>query len=128
MWAYYLSAENTLSVRNLEYSWAGFSDAANIEELAPYHGKFFEVILNVYDTKAKEFANDFYQYLLPTFAEPEELISKLNALQKGLHEKYVFLNKYIFESVDDIKRKQRAHACFMRRAPLAIAATVAKTA
>ncbi|KAL4494534.1 hypothetical protein ABPG72_004436 [Tetrahymena utriculariae] len=119
LWNFYFSAENTLSVRNLEYSWSGFNSSFNHEELEPYFEKFFEKILHVYDNKPKEFANDFYQYLLPNTEDYAKLISRLENLLSNLNEKYVFLQRYIKESIDDCQRKQRTHNCFRSRAPLA---------
>lgn len=108
-------------MRNLQYSWDGFNTTFDNEELVPYFDKFFDVILNVYETKSKEFANSFYDNILPVHADQEKLIQRLDALQEGLDEKYVFLTRNIKESIDDIKRKQRAYACFLARAPLALA-------
>lgn len=69
LWNFYFSPENTLSVRNLQYSWDGFNTSFNKEELEPYFDKFFNVILNVYETKSKEFANSFYENILPVSSD-----------------------------------------------------------
>jgi len=105
----------------LEYSWSGFNSTFSPEDLEPYFEKYFDVLLTVYDTKSKEFANNFYHYLLSHTEDFGRLISRLEKLQEGLSEKYVFLQKNIKESIDDCLRKKAAHECFKRRAPLCLA-------
>ncbi|EGR28494.1 hypothetical protein IMG5_174220 [Ichthyophthirius multifiliis] len=119
LWNSYINYDGKTSLRRIQFSWSGFSQTFNPDELEPYYQKFFDSVIVIHSKQNKEYANDFYQYLFPVSEDWDRLIKSLNQLKSGLSDKYVHLHRHINESIDDINRKQKNHQCFMQRASLA---------
>lgn len=46
-------------------SMMGFNSTSKAEELEPFHDKFFDVIIQIFETKSTDFAKTFYDCLFP---------------------------------------------------------------
>lgn len=44
LWNSYFGPNKAMSLRHLQYSWSGFNNDENVDEVSPYWNKWFEVI------------------------------------------------------------------------------------
>lgn len=82
------------------------------ENLEAYREKWFTDILNLYATSIPEYANVVYDNLQPVTDDLDWLLNKFNQLLADAPTSAVFFQKRIKETIDLIKRKQRAYDCF----------------
>lgn len=49
LWKLYFTKDNSLSLRQMEYSWMGFNHSeADEEEMKPFHDRFFAEIKDIF--------------------------------------------------------------------------------
>lgn len=112
LWEYFLNKEesNKQSVQRVADIMAGFNSRKHYDELLQYKDKFFECILDVFETRSKEYAKTFFTYLFPISDDLEELIKKATEVEKKA--KSDILLKQIKEETDIMERRLRAYKIF----------------
>jgi len=75
------SAEpNRLNVKQLEASAKHFYSLENLKQTQRFGDQFFQVVENVFETQSRDFAQNFFTYLCPTFLRREVDLARYKEL------------------------------------------------
>jgi aminopeptidase N len=85
---------------------SGFNWFEQREVLEPYVDRFFNNVSDVFRSKDKEFASDFFRFLSPAYRVEKEMVSRAEKLLADGQESPV-LTRMLKEFVDDMTRAIR---------------------
>jgi aminopeptidase N len=83
---------------------SGFGWSEQRVLLEPYVEKFFAALPNVFRTKDKEFASDYFRSLFPGYRVERDLLAKSEAVLAGYGEELPVLARMVKEANDDLQR------------------------
>ncbi|MBK8558871.1 aminopeptidase N [Candidatus Amarobacter glycogenicus] len=86
---------------------SGFNWAEQREVLEPYVEAYFGALPNVFRTKDKEFASDYFRALFPGYRVERELLSQSEAVLAGYGDELPVLARMVREANDDLLRAIR---------------------
>ena len=86
---------------------SGFSWAEPREVFEPYVEAYFGALPNVFRTKDKEFASDYFRALFPGYRVERELLSQSEAVLAGYGDELPVLARMVREANDDLLRAIR---------------------
>ena len=110
-WEAILNKDNKDSVRLITQSMKGFNNERL--ELKAYHDLFFNLVVDVFRTRNKEFSKAFFDYLFPISDDFDYLIAQLESLLNKCGDvELLTLHKMVQESLDNTERRFKACECF----------------
>jgi aminopeptidase N len=86
---------------------SGFSWSEQRALLEPYVEKFFAAIPNIFRSKDKEFASDYFKSLFPGYRVERDILEKSEAVLAGYGDELPVLARTIREANDDLLRSIR---------------------
>jgi aminopeptidase N len=90
-----------------EAAMMGFNWAHQRELLAPYVGRFFDEVPEVFRNRDKEFATDFYRFLAPAYRVDRETLARGERLVASIGDELPVLVRTAREANDDLLRAIR---------------------
>ncbi|CAK86275.1 unnamed protein product (macronuclear) [Paramecium tetraurelia] len=119
LWQRFVDPENKESVKLIAESMAGFNNERRYLSLEPYQEKFFEVIVQIFQTRSNDFSKTFFDYLFPITDDLASLCNKIEKLRTTVPENLITLKMQVDKSLDSIKRQVKQFECFCNQAKLA---------
>jgi aminopeptidase N len=83
---------------------SGFNWSEQAKLLEPYVEKFFASLPNVYRTKDKEFASDYFRSLFPGYRVERDILARSEAVLEAYGEELPVLARTVKEANDDLSR------------------------
>jgi len=83
---------------------SGFNWSEQAKLLEPYVEKFFASLPNVYRTKDKEFASDYFRSLFPGYRVERDILARSEAVLEAYGEELPVLARTVKEANDDLLR------------------------
>ena len=108
LWNSYFDPEIRESVHSMGDSMRGFNDDSRLEELKEYHNQFFEKIIEVFETRTREYSRTFYRSLFPSGDNLEQQLASVQKVLDKCPAEQTSLKKMLRESADDLRRRNRA--------------------
>ncbi|CAD8060911.1 unnamed protein product [Paramecium primaurelia] len=119
LWQKFIDPNDKESVKMMQESMAGFNNERRYLSLEPYQDKFFEVIIQIFQTKSNDFSKTFYDYLFPITDDLASLCNKIEKLRAAVPQNLITLKIQVDKSLDSIKRQVKQFECFCNQAKLA---------
>ncbi|CAD8054197.1 unnamed protein product [Paramecium sonneborni] len=110
LWSYFINFDKHESVQQVSQVMRAFNHEKFIDQLGKYESRFFDIIVQVFETKESEYAKAFFNNLYPVGENLElyQLLSK-EALAKTKND---FLIKLLKESIDINDKRIKAYKTF----------------
>jgi len=113
LWATFFDDKITESNKIIGASMIGFNNSIHENEVVKYHSLFFEKILEVFKTRSREFAKEFYYNLFPNQDSLKEYLEKVKELIAKTPQNEDWLLRILRESHDDFERRIKCTECLM---------------
>eukprot|EP00825_Cyclidium_porcatum_P006688 TRINITY_DN1333_c0_g1_i2.p2 TRINITY_DN1333_c0_g1~~TRINITY_DN1333_c0_g1_i2.p2 ORF type:complete len:197 (-),score=34.36 TRINITY_DN1333_c0_g1_i2:176-766(-) len=99
-----------LSVQRAEQVMEGFNHKKHYDEVVQFKDKFFDSVLEIFETRSKEFGKAFFSSLFPQCDDLEDSISKSKAILEKA--KSDILIKQLNEEIDILERRVKTYKVF----------------
>jgi len=113
-WESFLDEKNTESVKVVGAQMSGFNSSIHEHELEKYQPLFFEVIQNVFGSRNKEYAKDFFDSLFPHGDHLNTFLDGVKHVLSKTKEDEKTLVKNLSGAKDDLERRIRCHECLAK--------------
>ena len=89
---------------------SGFNWWHQRELLEPYVDRFFDRVQEVFGTREKEFAREYFRQLFPSYRVEQAVIDRARGLLERVPEGLPMLRRLLLETVDELERALRCRA------------------
>ncbi|CAD8067377.1 unnamed protein product [Paramecium primaurelia] len=120
LWQKFIDPNNKESVKLIAESMSGFNNERRYLSLEPYQDKFFDVIIQIFQTRSNDFSKTFYDNLFPITDDLASLCNKVEKLKAYIPQNLITLKIQVDKSLDQIKRQVKQFECFCNQAQLVI--------
>ncbi|CAD8081253.1 unnamed protein product [Paramecium sonneborni] len=119
LWQKFIDPNNKESTKLIAESMGGFNNERRYSLVEPYQDKFFEVLIQIFQTKSNDFSKTFYDYLFPITDDLASLCNKLEKLRTSIPQDLITLKISVDKSLDSVRRQVKQFECFCLQAKLA---------
>ena len=108
LWKWYVDETATESDKIFEASMSGFWHWQQLDILAEYVDKFFDVFVEVCKKRPTRYSGTFFTYLAPDLAS-EHILKRYEELLKNLPEEHKARRRNVEAAIEDQKRLLKSH-------------------